>query len=88
MRLCLSRPSWPEPSRFAGLVIVNGHAWGFDRPEATRFVDGLCNHFEVTIDHFVKVVFPEPDSNHPRCCPVPNGWPTISTPRRGLLSRS
>jgi len=53
-----------EPSRFAGLAIVNGHAWGFDRPEAHRFVDGLRNHFEVTIDYFVKVVFPEPDSDH------------------------
>jgi len=53
-----------EPNRFDGLVIVNGHAWGFERPEVHRFVDGLTTHFETTLDFFVAMVFPEPDSEH------------------------
>ena len=53
-----------QPDRFDGLVIVNGHAWGFDRPEARRFVEGLQAHFAETVDFFVQVVFPEPDSDH------------------------
>lgn len=52
------------PERFAGLVIVNGHVWGFDRPEVRRFVDGLQHRFEPTVDFFVQLVFPEPDSAH------------------------
>jgi pimeloyl-ACP methyl ester carboxylesterase len=53
-----------RPERFAGLVVANGHAWGFDRPEVRRFVDGLRTQFEPTIDFFVDLVFPEPDSGH------------------------
>lgn len=53
-----------DPTRFDGLVIVNGHAWGFDTPDAHRFAQGLREHFEVTVDFFVDVVFPEPDSDH------------------------
>jgi pimeloyl-ACP methyl ester carboxylesterase len=53
-----------SPERFDGLVIVNGHAWGFDRPEVRRFVDGLRGDFAGTVDFFVDLVFPEPDSRH------------------------
>jgi 3-oxoadipate enol-lactonase len=53
-----------QPDRFAGVVIVNGHAWDFDTPEAHRFVDGLRSHYEATREFFVKIVFPEPDSEH------------------------
>lgn len=53
-----------EPDRFDGLVVVNGHAWGFDRPEVHRFIDGLRNQFDATVDFFVDLVFPEPDSAH------------------------
>lgn len=53
-----------QPDRFDGLVIVNGHAWGFDHPDARRFVTGLRTHFDATLDFFVEVVFPEPDSDH------------------------
>lgn len=53
-----------RPERFVGLVVVNGHAWGFDRPEVRRFVDGLRTQFEPTVDFFVELVFPEPDSDH------------------------
>lgn len=53
-----------QPDRFDGLVVVNGHAWDFDRPEARRFVDGLRTRFDATVDFFVGLVFPEPDSEH------------------------
>ena len=53
-----------QPERFDGLVIVNGHAWGFDRPEVRRFVESLRSQFEPTVDFFVELVFPEPDSEH------------------------
>ena len=53
-----------QPERFDGLVIVNGHAWGFDRPEVRQFVTGLRTQFEATVDFFVELVFPEPDSEH------------------------
>lgn len=53
-----------EPDRFDGLVIANGHAWGFDRPEVRRFVEGLRSNFDATVDFFVDLVFPEPDSDH------------------------
>lgn len=53
-----------QPERFAGLVIVNGHAWGFDTPDARRFARGLREHFDKTIEFFVEVVFPEADSDH------------------------
>jgi pimeloyl-ACP methyl ester carboxylesterase len=53
-----------QPERFDGLVIVNGHAWGFDRPEVRQFVTGLRTQFETTVDFFVEVVFPEPDTEH------------------------
>jgi pimeloyl-ACP methyl ester carboxylesterase len=53
-----------SPDRFDGLVIVNGHAWGFDRPEVRRFADALRTDFEPTVDFFVDLVFPEPDSGH------------------------
>jgi pimeloyl-ACP methyl ester carboxylesterase len=53
-----------RPERFAGLVVANGHAWGFDRPEVRRFVDGLRTQFEPTIDFFVDLVFPERDTDH------------------------
>lgn len=52
------------PERFDGLVIVNGHAWGFDRPEVRRFIGALRANFERTVDSFVDLVFPEPDSDH------------------------
>lgn len=53
-----------EPSRFDGLVIANGHVWGFDRPEVRQFVDALRTRFEPTVDFFVNLVFPEADSEH------------------------
>jgi pimeloyl-ACP methyl ester carboxylesterase len=53
-----------SPERFDGLVVVNGHAWGFDRPEVRQFVDGLRTNFEDTVDFFVNLVFPEADSDH------------------------
>lgn len=53
-----------SPERFDGLVVANGHAWGFDRPEVRQFVDGLRTNFEGTVDFFVDLVFPEPDSDH------------------------
>lgn len=53
-----------RPDRFAGLGIVNGHAWGFDFSDARRFAAGLREHFETTLDFFVRMVFPEPDSEH------------------------
>jgi pimeloyl-ACP methyl ester carboxylesterase len=53
-----------RPERFDGLVVANGHAWGFDRPEVRQFVDGLRTQFEPTVDFFVELVFPEPDSGH------------------------
>ncbi|MFP5254850.1 MAG: alpha/beta fold hydrolase [Acidimicrobiia bacterium] len=53
-----------EPDRFAGVVIVNGHAWGFDTPDARRFARGLRERFDQTVELFVQVVFPEADSDH------------------------
>lgn len=53
-----------QPERFAGVVIVNGHAWGFDTPEARRFARGLREHFDETVAFFVQLVFPEADSDH------------------------
>jgi pimeloyl-ACP methyl ester carboxylesterase len=53
-----------QPERFDGLVIVNGHAWGFDHPDVHRFIAGLRGHFDRTLDFFVQVVFPEDDSEH------------------------
>jgi pimeloyl-ACP methyl ester carboxylesterase len=53
-----------QPNRFDGLVIVNGHAWGFDHPGARWFVDGLRSDFEATVDFFVALVFPENDTEH------------------------
>lgn len=52
------------PERFEGLVIANGHAWGFDRPEVRQFVRGLRTNFDATVGFFVDLVFPEPDSDH------------------------
>lgn len=52
------------PERFDGLVVANGHAWGFDRPEVHQFVAGLRARFDETVDFFVQLVFPEPDSEH------------------------
>lgn len=52
------------PERFDGLVVANGHAWGFDRPEVRQFVAALLSDFEATIEFFVELVFPEPDSDH------------------------
>jgi len=43
---------------------VNGHAWGFDTPDARRFASGLREHFDDTVEFFVQVVFPEADSDH------------------------
>ena len=53
-----------EPERFDGLVIVNGHVHGRDTPDVRRFVRGLRDHFDVTLDFFVDLVFPEDDSDH------------------------
>jgi len=53
-----------QPDRFDGLVIVNGEAWGFDTPVRHGFVEGLRTNFEGTLDFFVKLVFPEPNSDH------------------------
>lgn len=53
-----------RPDRVAGLVVVNGHAWGFDHPDARRFAAGLRGHFDATLDFFVDLVFPEADSEH------------------------
>ena len=53
-----------SPERIEGLVVANGHAWGFDRPEVRQFVEGLRTNFERTVDFFVDLVFPEPDSDH------------------------
>jgi 3-oxoadipate enol-lactonase len=53
-----------EPDRFAGLVVCNGHAWGYDTPDARRFAAGLRSHFDETLNFFVQIVFPEPDSEH------------------------
>ena len=53
-----------QPERFSGVVIINGHAWGFDTPDARRFVRGLREHFDQTVEFFVQVVFPEADSDH------------------------
>lgn len=53
-----------QPERFDGLVIVNGHAWGFDRPEVRQFIAGLRAQFDATVDFFVELVFPEPDTEH------------------------
>ena len=53
-----------SPERFEGLAVVNGHAWGLDRPSVRRFVDGLRADFQSTVDFFVGLVFPEPDSDH------------------------
>ena len=52
------------PERFQGLVILNGHVWGFDRPEVRQFVKALRSQFEPTVDSFVDLVFPEPNSDH------------------------
>jgi pimeloyl-ACP methyl ester carboxylesterase len=53
-----------QPDRFDGVVIVNGHAWGFDTPDARRFAQGLREHFDDTVEFFVRVVFPESNSDH------------------------
>jgi pimeloyl-ACP methyl ester carboxylesterase len=53
-----------QPDRFDGLVIVNGHAWGFDRPATRRFAGALRTDFDRALDFFVAQVFPEPDSEH------------------------
>lgn len=53
-----------QPDRFKGLVIVNGHAWGFETPDARRFAKRLRDHFDETVRFFVQVVFPEADSDH------------------------
>jgi len=53
-----------QPERFDGLVIVNGSAWGFDRSGRQRFVTGIREDFDGTLDFFVDLVFPEPNSGH------------------------
>ena len=53
-----------QPERFAGLAIVNGHVWGSDRPATRRFVQAIRNDFSATLDFFVEMVFPEPDTDH------------------------
>jgi pimeloyl-ACP methyl ester carboxylesterase len=53
-----------QPERFEGLAILNGHVWGFDNPQARRFAAGLRTSFEATVDFFVKLVFPEANSDH------------------------
>lgn len=53
-----------QPERFDGLVVVNGHAWGFDRPAVRQFIEGLRTQFSATVDFFVNLVFPEEDSEH------------------------
>jgi pimeloyl-ACP methyl ester carboxylesterase len=53
-----------QPERFDGLVIVNGRAWGFETADARRFAAGLREHVDLTLDFFVKIVFPEDDSDH------------------------
>ena len=53
-----------QPGRVEGVVIVNGRLSGFDTAEARRFADGLRSHFEKTLEFFVGVVFPEPESDH------------------------
>lgn len=52
------------PERIQGLIVANGHVWGFDRPEVRRFVEALRSDFEPTVEFFVNLVFPEPDSDH------------------------
>lgn len=53
-----------QPERFDGLVVLNGRAWGFESDDTHRFVAGLSDHFEATVDFFVEVVFPEDGAGH------------------------
>jgi pimeloyl-ACP methyl ester carboxylesterase len=53
-----------EPDRFNGLLIVNGHAWGFDNAPARRLAQGFRDNFEGALHFFVEMVFPETESDH------------------------
>jgi len=53
-----------HPEVFSGLVIVSGHAWGYDYPAARQFVAALRSDFDSTVSWFVDMVFPEPDVDH------------------------
>ena len=57
------RAAVEHPDRFDGLIVVNGHAWGFDYPAALAFPDRLRTDFEATVSFFVDLVFPEEGSD-------------------------
>jgi 3-oxoadipate enol-lactonase len=53
-----------QPSRFRGLVLVSGAAWGFDRPDVRRFIGALRADFPNTVDAFAKRCLPEDREGH------------------------
>jgi 3-oxoadipate enol-lactonase len=55
-----------QPERFRGLALVNGTAWGYDRPGTRQFVDALQSDFERTVAAFAKHCLPEDESGHLR----------------------
>lgn len=52
------------PERIAGLVLVSGAAWNFDRPETRGFVAAMRADFERTLASFARLCLPEDGDGH------------------------
>lgn len=53
-----------NPQRIRGLVIVDGLYYRETPPEQDAFLIGLRQSYPATLDRFVEVCVPEPDSEH------------------------
>jgi pimeloyl-ACP methyl ester carboxylesterase len=53
-----------QPERISGLVIVDGMYFRETPPEQDMFLLGLQKAYSATLDRFVEVCVPEPDSDH------------------------
>jgi pimeloyl-ACP methyl ester carboxylesterase len=53
-----------HPDRISGLVIVDGLYFSDPIPDDDPFLNGLIAHYPQTLDRFVEMCVPEPDSDH------------------------
>jgi pimeloyl-ACP methyl ester carboxylesterase len=53
-----------NPQRISGLVIVDGLAFSDPVHDDDPFLNGLIAHYPQTLDRFVEMCVPEPDSDH------------------------
>jgi pimeloyl-ACP methyl ester carboxylesterase len=53
-----------HPERITGLVIVDGMYFRETPPEKDMFLLGLRQAYSATLDRFVEICVPEPDSEH------------------------